>query len=222
MGGWYETAYINSGDLDLVEQGFNQIAAQEGYNRIPKPTSLIQRFNDLAFRNPYPGILWGIKLSLGRPDWIVVFPRPRGTLTLYEADGKPPLLARLTALIGCDAFQINVYDGDSIVLLEANAQGEYAFSGGGFSARQAIDNLEELIPDEYYCQERFRLIEVPEKVKEVLRDEDLDDDSRAGQIYVALWDNPEIEDLTPYIRKLYFWRKDVPFPTEVGSSSWVS
>jgi len=219
MGGWYETAYVHSGDLDQIEQGFNHIAAQEGYRSIPKPSSLIQRFNDLAFRNPHPGILWGIKLSRGRPDWTVVLPRPRGRLTLYEADGQPPLLAKLTALLGCDAFQINVYDGDSFILLETNAQGEYAFSGCGLSTPEEVENL---VPLEF-SKERFHLIEVPGKVKEALVDKELDADSKAGLINAIVdGSNLEEDDWNPIFRELYFWRKDVPFPTEVGSSSLVS
>jgi hypothetical protein len=63
-------------------------------------------------------------------------------------------------MLSCDGFQLNVYDGDSLVLLEASPEGAFEVSGfRGMDEDPGIWNGLNIPDDNLDCG--FRLIEVP-------------------------------------------------------------
>jgi len=89
-------------------------------------------------------------------------------ICLPAAGAERPRLTDLMVAVGCDGFHLNLYDGDSLVLIESNANGETVFSGGGGSSPE---KFAQYISKEHR-QERFRLIEVPEMVQAILEDKE--------------------------------------------------
>jgi hypothetical protein len=69
--------------------------------------------------------LWGIAGFRGSPGWTAVRTAPF-ELLMQET---PPLLARLAERVGAPAFQFNIYDSDSELLMEADPSGRVELSG---------------------------------------------------------------------------------------------
>lgn len=75
VGCWNVASCINSDNLDLIEQGINDIFRQEGYRRISKPPlpqnskPLLQKLLSCPW---HMSGLWVIGLSLGNFGWAVI------------------------------------------------------------------------------------------------------------------------------------------------------
>src|SRR5262245_43380945 len=69
-----------------------------------------------------PGDGW---TALKCTDSELLCKRPTGT--------KTPAIALLTKALGRSAFQLSIYDGDSIAMLEASPKGKVVASGGNAS-----------------------------------------------------------------------------------------
>jgi hypothetical protein len=61
---------------------------------------------------------------------------------------EEPRLARLAKELGADALQVNLYDGDSVVVMDCNARGDFAITGFAASARDPFKWQGFRIPEE--------------------------------------------------------------------------
>lgn len=100
--------------------------------------------------------------------WTMMQTHTVDILYRHAIASQQPRLADLAVELGCDVFQLNLYNSDTLVLLEANANGEIAFSGGGISTPKEI---EALIPKERE-QRRFYLLQVPPEIDLIMEDEE--------------------------------------------------
>ena len=168
--------FIHSSDLDAIEHGLTALYQQEGYHRIPKPPLHIRKsyaYYKSHWRFSNQLLLDSLRAAAlypGAPGWTMVKVDPEEFLCSPTTGAERPRLADLTVAVGCDGFHLNMYDGDSLVLIESNAQGEIAFSGGGGSSPE---KFAQYISKEHQ-QERFRLIEIPEMVQAILEDREAD------------------------------------------------
>ncbi len=180
--------YIRSSEMDAIDRGITAIFEREGYHRILKLPLLTCEDYDPHYgymRRRKDARLDNLRVAIIFPDgagWTMMQTYPFDLLFMPVPDCQSPRLADLTAKLGCDAFQLNLYDGDTLILLEANADGQVAFSGNVFETPKEIKKL---IPEEHE-KERFRLIEVPEQIQLIIEDEEAYMDDRVEAIAALL------------------------------------
>ena len=170
--------YIHSSDLDAVELGLIAIFEQEGYHRIPKLPLMPEYYNSYygyTRRREDPRILDSLRVAVifpGGSGWAMMQTYPFDILSRLAPGSERPRLAGLTVELGCNAFQLNMYSGDTLILLEANTDGQVVFSGSSSGLHGTPEEIEKMIPKENE-KERFRLIEVPEQIQLILEDEEV-------------------------------------------------
>jgi hypothetical protein len=83
---------------------------------------------------------------------------------------KIPGIALLAKSLGRSAFQMSIYDGDSISLLEASAKGKVVASGGEASTAAPFFQ-EEPISEKRLLRPKFYLLSVSDELRELTEDE---------------------------------------------------
>jgi hypothetical protein len=164
MGEWNNTAYVNTGDMDAVADALATVFRHEHMQVIPKPAERTPAdYDPMQYGGASENSVWGLALLPGVADWIVILTAPFELLCESPEQQHRPRLAEIAARLGCDAFQLNLYDGCSLLLLEASAEGAFEISGfNGQSSDPevwhgfviAFENLEA----------GFRLIDVPDEL----------------------------------------------------------
>lgn len=227
MGRRNNNIYVRSSELDTVEQGLTAVFEQEGYHRIPKPSPHVMEYYRRSYdymrihEDPRLDSLRAAALFPGGSGWTMMQTHPLEILCKCPPGVERPRIAALTVELGCDAFQLNLYHGDSLVLFEANADGQTAVSGGGSSTPEEI---EKLIPEGSW-KERFRLLHIPEEIQALLEDKDAYIVDQVETIAALLcgpsfnyWEDntgdlvfyPNAELEAPGARALYFQRNTGP------------
>lgn len=174
MGSRNYNIYIRSSELDTVDRGLTAIFQREGYHRIPKPAPhIIENYRRLYYyiqshEDPRWDSLRAASIFPSGGGWMMMQTHPSDILYARVAGSQRPRLADLAVELGCDVFQLNLYDSDTLILLEANADGEIAFSGFGLATPE---ELEALIPKEQK-KERFYLLQVPPEIELIMEDEE--------------------------------------------------
>jgi hypothetical protein len=130
MGLWDNTAYIRCEDLDRVERALVELFGRERRDHVamPGPRKPAQ-YDSMQYGKADENGLWGVALIPGGRGWTVIKTAPYELLCELPRGDDKPRFAGLTSALGVDGLQVNLYDGDSIVLLEASAGGEVAVSG---------------------------------------------------------------------------------------------
>lgn len=163
--------YIHSGDLDAVELGLITIFEREGYHHISK-LPLIPEEYDPRYGYTRRSDLDSLRVAVilpGGAGWMMMQTYPVDILSRLAPKSERPRLADLTVELGFNAFQLNLYSGDTLILLEANADGQTVFSG--YEGPETPEEIRELIPEENK-KVGFRLIEVPKEIQALLEDEE--------------------------------------------------
>ncbi|WP_315809261.1 hypothetical protein [Pseudomonas sp. C9-3] len=129
MANWENTTYIHQASVEQVVATLNTIFAKEKMKRVPSPPQRsLQRVEPMQYDIALENDLWGLAVFPGVDGWTIVKTAP---LELLAESAPSTNSSRLTAVakaLGAYAFQVNVYDGLS-VLYEVSPSGEQAFSG---------------------------------------------------------------------------------------------
>jgi len=159
------TVYVASGEARLLA-ALTTLFARE--DRHPVPRSAPRRpapLDPMQYGGAQDNPLWALALLRG-PQWSALKSAPFD-LPSERSPGAPvPRLAVLAQHLGCAAFQLNAYDGDSLVLLEADARGRLRASG--FQASRGELTFHDELVDEGDAQAAFRLLDVPDALAEAL------------------------------------------------------
>lgn len=162
MGEWNNTAYIRCSNLDIIEQSIRHLFEKEGYYRIHKPpVRTPEDFDSMQYGNALSNPLWAVLLFQGNLQWTVIKTAPLELLCERSNESEKPRLAALSEELSCDSFQINLYDGDSLSLLEANAFGQIVVSGFNATQDDPLQFHEEQISEDHF-EEDFYLLKVPD------------------------------------------------------------
>ncbi len=132
MGYWENTNYIHCSDAKQVATQLTTLLQNEGMQLIPRPNER-ERFwyEPMQYNTALENNLWGVAIFPGAKDWTVIKTAPLELLG-ERAQGKETMrLVELCSTLRCPGFQINVYDGCQMVLVETNGLGEYRLSGFG-------------------------------------------------------------------------------------------
>jgi len=124
MGLFRNTLYLEHSDHRVVAAALQAVCEEEGRGRVEPEPRVPDPFDDMQFGGA-DSWRWGFAIFPGAPGWTVVQTAPPEIL-LY---GSPPRSGRLARRLGCAAFQHNVYDGASSLIVEAAPDGETAVSG---------------------------------------------------------------------------------------------
>lgn len=139
--------------------------------------------------------LWGAAILRGE-QWSVIKTAPFELLC--EVVDRVPRISQLARELGCDAFQLNLYDGDSLTLVETNSSGAFRISG--FVGSDGPDDYHGFQISEDKWQARFGLVRVPSSVELALIDEDAT--SASFNVRRILYGNPDACDNRVQLRVL--------------------
>ena len=169
MGEWDNTAYLRTGDLATVERALTDLFAAEGYDPVRRPPRRqSERYDSMQYGDAAGNRRWALALFPGAPGWSVVKTAPFELLCEPVAAGQNPRLAALAVALGCDALQLNLYDGDSVVLLESAADGRVGVSGFRGAADDPLD-FHGLRIAPKRLQAGFHLVRVPAELAAAVR-----------------------------------------------------
>ena len=130
MGYWENTTYIHHGDVDAVARAIAEVLAAEGMAPVAAPAPRArQLFEPMQYDTALENDLWALALFPGADGWSVVKTAPLELLAQRAAGSPRMRLAAICTALGTSAFQVNVYDGTGIALLEVAADGDARMSG---------------------------------------------------------------------------------------------
>ena len=164
MGEWQNSAWVKSSDTTAIQAALVDIFGSEKRSLVAKPPARKPARQDrMQYGKAADSRLWAVAMIPGAAGWTLLKTAPFELLCEKAPKAKGPRLGALAKALGCDAFQVNLYDGDSLVLVEATARGVTKQSGVNF---QEIDDPEAL--DEDTFQPRFSLVDVPAQLKKAV------------------------------------------------------
>jgi len=155
MGLWQHTAYLASEDLEAVERELEAICVVEGKRRVIPAPRRRDPLDPMQVGTAATSRRWGIAGFTGAPGWTVLKTAP---LELLADEAQR--LGQLCRRLGCQGFQLNVYDGDAERLVEHAADGRHAVSGLGLPSPDDPRRAAEGSPVEGSVAMRFSLIDV--------------------------------------------------------------
>lgn len=118
------------GKVDAVASALEQTLRDDGRTLVSAPPPRRPPHGDpMQYGDGESAPLWGIAVIPGTDGWVIVKTAPFSLLCERTADEHVPRIAKLAKLLRTEAFQLNVYDGTAIVLLEADAHGHARASG---------------------------------------------------------------------------------------------
>lgn len=130
MGYWQNTTYVKHGDVQDVALAIDGVFAEEGMSRTdPPPRRTRLRVEPMQYDRALDNDLWGLAIFAGAPGWSIVKTAPLELLSERPAGHDRMRLAAVCARLRASAFQVNVYDGSSAVLVEVSAHGDVLMSG---------------------------------------------------------------------------------------------
>jgi hypothetical protein len=161
LGEWNNTAYLHTGALDRVADALATLFRAEGMRLVPRPPERTpSQYDPMQYGGAGENDLWAMALVPGSEGWTALLTAPLELLCESSATLHRPRLAGLTELLGCDGLQLNLYDSDSLVLLEASPEG--AFEVSGFKGMDDDPFVWHGLPiPEKKLQCGFRMIEIP-------------------------------------------------------------
>ncbi len=134
MGEWRNVAFVR-GTVDGVAEALARTFEGEGRGLVPRPAPRRPGTLDpMQYGNGASAPIWEVALVPGEDGWVVVKTAPFELLCERRGEDEgdeltTPRLAALTRTLGTEGFQLNLYDGVGLVLLEANAGGKVRVSG---------------------------------------------------------------------------------------------
>jgi hypothetical protein len=246
---WYTPAtltssciYAHSDNLEQIQQGFTALLAREGFQPIPPPSPEVCRaflYDETdTLRPDWRNNLVTVALLPGTAGWTIVQTNPEELLCNPGPGIHPLRIAELASMIRAEIFMYDVYGNHSPVLIEADAQGHVALSGGEENAvdvreyppdERPPEPLNVMIPDENrrLC---FRLLPVSQALQDAVNglkvtDDDMSEGLFEEQKVARLLAGPNVEcwrnmmsrvEGTEYIsdvagaRMFYFQHESIP------------
>lgn len=135
MGYWATHTFIRTTNTAALEQAVQQVLVLDEYESIAKPTpeeSFYRRASGYSeqsyLREEFCGVML-IPTTSRDQQWSYIQCAPDPLLSKRARGIEHPRLAELAKILQVDAFRLEVEDGDSVVLLECNSNGEYRVSG---------------------------------------------------------------------------------------------
>jgi hypothetical protein len=130
MGYWENTTYIHHGDVDAVARAIGAVLAAEGMLPVAAPAPRArQLFEPMQYDAALDNDLWALALFPGADGWCVAKTAPLEWLAQRPAGAPRMRLTQACLALGASAFQVNVYDGTGVVLVEVSADGDERMSG---------------------------------------------------------------------------------------------
>ena len=127
MGEFDNTAFVATADTEAVAEALAKLFEASGRALVERPPLRKAPFPDpMQYGNGATSSRWAAAVLPGK-KWTIIKTAPF-ELLCEAVDGRPRI-ALLAQELACDAFQLNVYDGDSHILVEANAAGAFRISG---------------------------------------------------------------------------------------------
>ena len=125
MGTWMNAAFVQCGDVDRVERELARLVVEKGRRLVTPRQRKPDHYDRMQYGKGDEVRRWGIAGFRGAPGWTAIRTAPFELLM----QGSPPLLARLAEQVGAPAFQYNIHDSSSGLLMEADASGRVELSG---------------------------------------------------------------------------------------------
>jgi hypothetical protein len=125
MGEWCNVAFVK-GTVREIAAALGTVLGEEGRAVVAAPPPRARPRSDaMQYGDGESAPVWGVALAPGADGWVVVRTAPGELLCERASDelGETRLAKLARALgSGAEAFQLNLYDGVAMVLLEANAK----------------------------------------------------------------------------------------------------
>jgi hypothetical protein len=135
MGYWATHTFVRTTDMTILEQAVQQVLALDEYEPIAKPTPEVsferktsQYGEQIYLRKEFCGVLL-IPMTSRDQKWSYIYSAPPSLFCERAKGADHPRLAELAKILQADAFHLEVEDGDSAVLLECKANGEFRVCG---------------------------------------------------------------------------------------------
>jgi|SRR5580704_10960309 hypothetical protein len=138
MGKWENTTYLKHGDASLVAAAIVELFAEEGMVQVERPSQRATFAHEpMQYGTALENNRWGVAVFPGAPGWTIVKTAPLELLGERAPTARRMRLVELTDRLKCGAFQINLYDSSSgLILIEADGCGRYLLSGNGYGGRR--------------------------------------------------------------------------------------
>src|SRR4051812_43624590 len=121
------TLFVRTDDPAVLLRTVVAILTRSGWERV-EGAAIPPALPWLRTGHAASSATWAVALTAGAPGWCALTTTPPELFCEPGPDGAPRLAALARAL-SCSAFQLNVYDGDSTLLMESDAEGRTAASG---------------------------------------------------------------------------------------------
>ena len=169
MGTWDNTAYLKESSLEKITSALDALFAAEGRRRVEKPPSRRAGTEEpMQYEGGAKNPLWAVALIPGVDGWTAVKTAPLELLC--ERPGGKSRLAALAKALGAPAFQLNLYDSESLVLVEAAPDGKSMVSGFvGHADDDPTLYQGETIAE---TEAQFRLLQVPAELSAAMASDD--------------------------------------------------
>lgn len=130
MGYWENTTYIRHGSVKEVAHALDAVLEEEGMRRTAAPSPRTRLLVEpMQYDGGLDNDLWAFALFPGGREWVVIKSAPLELLAERAAGSEHMRLADVCRALGAIAFQINVYDGSDVVLVEVSKDGAVLMSG---------------------------------------------------------------------------------------------
>lgn len=169
MGYSENTSYINCGDIQRVANQLTKLLQNEQMRLIPRPKQRERLwYEPMQYNSAFENNIWGLAIFPGSADWTVIKTAPLELLGERASGKKSMRLVELCSTLKSPGFQINLYDGCQMILVETNGLGEYLLSGLGRGDMHNPDPLrfygESLTEDS--IELRFELLPLQKHIEE--------------------------------------------------------
>ncbi len=129
MGEWSNTCYVQLSDKMRVAEAVSRIISLDGFvpTQVPpqRESGLFAKWPGEEAHEP----VWEVAVFSGSPGWSFLATAPTELLCAARGGEPRPRLAELCMRLGVDAFQVNLYDGSGLTVLECARTGEFHVSG---------------------------------------------------------------------------------------------
>ena len=158
MGYWENTTYVRHADASRIATTLRELFEREDMALVESPAPRARlAIEPMQYAGALENDEWGVAIAPGANGWCIVKTAPLELLGERRVGGTKPRLAELCAALGCEAVQLNAYEGP-LVLLECGANGAYALSGYAARGEDPLGwNAEQI--DEERVEARFSLLE---------------------------------------------------------------
>lgn len=154
MGDWGSVTYVHTCRRDHLEETVARLVEREGYGRV----------KDKDDAPSLRAVILG-----ARGGWTAVKFSDSEFMVRRRAGQERPRISELAVVLARHAFQVSVFDGDSMTLVEASRTGRVCVSGGE-AATASRRYHAETIKKKYHFDPGFHLLPVREDLENVAGD----------------------------------------------------